>query len=66
MDMDASEASFHEKYQKSSRGPKFDGDPKQTLEIRVKRKRNSRSQKLEEVVSFKKRDLKKKETKKKN
>ena len=27
---------------KSSRGPKFDGDAKQTLEIRVKRKRNSR------------------------
>ena len=45
--------------QKSSRGPKFDGDAKQTLEIRVKRKRNSRSQKLEEVVSFKKGDLKK-------
>ena len=26
---------------KSSRGPKFDGDAKQTLEIRVKRGRNT-------------------------
>ena len=34
---------------KSSRGPKFDGDAKQTLEIRVKRKRNSRSEKLVKI-----------------
>ena len=30
-------------YVKSYRCPKFDGDAKQTLEIRVERKRNNRS-----------------------
>ena len=40
---------FSTKEKKSYRGPKFDGDAKQTLEIRVERKRNLKLGELGEV-----------------
>ena len=44
---------------KSSRGPKFDGDAKQTLEIRVKRKVARKSLRLQRAKKGRKRGGKK-------